>query len=53
MAPTSPVGVSPGDSGCGIEWSHRHDLFATGTQLVASDPNPPQDHRFYRIVQAD
>ncbi len=29
------------------------NLFATGTQLVASDPSAPQDHRFYRIVQAD
>ena len=29
------------------------NLFATSTQLVASDPSPPQDHRFYRIVQAD
>jgi len=29
------------------------NLFATGTQLVASDPSPSQHHRFYRIVQVD
>jgi hypothetical protein len=29
------------------------NLFATGAQLTASDPSPLQDHRFYRIVQAD
>jgi hypothetical protein len=29
------------------------NLFATSTQLVVSDPSPSQDHRFYRIVQAD
>jgi hypothetical protein len=29
------------------------NLFATGMQLVASDPSPPQNHRFYRIVLAD
>ena len=29
------------------------NLFATGTQLVVSDPSPSPDQRFYRIFQAD
>ena len=29
------------------------NLFATGTQLVVSDPSPSPDQRFYRILQVD
>jgi hypothetical protein len=29
------------------------NLFATGTELVVSDPTPSPDHRFYRIVLTD